>query len=88
MTRNAIQKYLDEDINPALKSHGGYLLIENFDEENKLLYVRMGGGCQGCAAATVTLKLQVEKFLMEEFPELNGIQDVTDHADGDNPYYV
>ena len=51
------------------------------------LYVKMGGGCHGCASASITLKLQVERFLMEEFPELKEIEDVTDHSVGDNPYY-
>ena len=47
MTRDEIQKFVDEDINPALESHGGFLLIHDFDEEKKLLKVEMGGGCQG-----------------------------------------
>jgi len=88
MTRGEIQKYLDEEINPALEMHGGYLLIENFDEERKHLCVKMGGGCHGCASAAITLKLQIERFLMEKFPELRGIEDITDHSVGDNPYYT
>ena len=47
----------------------------------------MGGGCQGCASARITLKLQIEGFLKEEFPDLTQIEDVTDHASGANPYY-
>lgn len=87
MTRDEIQKFVDEDINPALESHGGFLLIHDFDEEKKLLKVEMGGGCQGCASAKATLKLQIEGFLKEEFPELLEIEDVTDHLAGTNPYY-
>jgi|TARA_R110001583_G_scaffold38874_18_gene125267 Fe/S biogenesis protein NfuA len=87
MTRDEIQKFVDEDINPALESHGGFLLIHDFDEEKKLLKVQMGGGCQGCASARITLKLQIEGFLKEEFPKLLEIEDVTDHLAGTNPYY-
>ena len=87
MTQDDIQKFVDEDINPALESHGGFLLIHDFDEEKKLLKVEMGGGCQGCASAKATLKLQIEGFLKEEFPELTEIEDVTDHIAGTNPYY-
>lgn len=87
MTRDEIQKFVDEDINPALESHGGFLLIHDFDEEKKLLKVEMGGGCQGCASAKATLKLQIEGFLKEEFPELIEIEDVTNHLAGENPYY-
>ncbi len=88
MTSDEIQKYIDEEINPALETHGGYLLIENFDKEYKHLYVKMAGGCQGCASATITLKLQVERLLMEKFPELKEIEDITDHKVGTNPYYA
>jgi Fe-S cluster biogenesis protein NfuA len=87
MTQDDIQKFIDEDVNPALASHGGFLLIHNFDDEKKLLKVEMGGGCQGCASARITLKLQIEGFLKEEFPELTEIEDVTDHIAGTNPYY-
>ena len=85
--RDEIQKFIDEDINPALEAHGGFLLIHDFDDEKKLLKVQMGGGCQGCASARITLKLQIENFLREEFPSLTEIEDVTDHLAGTNPYY-
>lgn len=83
-----IQKFIDEDINPALASHGGFITIDSFNEEHKHLYLRLGGGCQGCASSTITLHLQVRNFLMEEFPELKEIEDVTDHSAGTNPYHV
>ena len=87
MTKEEIQSFVDEDINPGLGMHGGYLLIEKFDEERKHLYVKMGGGCQGCASSTATLKMMIENMLMEQFPDLTGIEDVTDHQAGVNPYY-
>ena len=87
MTQAEIQKFIDTDINPGLEMHGGFLSIEKFDEEHKHLYVKMGGGCQGCASSTVTLKLMINNMLKEEFPELKEIEDVTDHPAGTNPYY-
>ena len=87
MTQDDIQKFIDEDINPALESHGGFLLLRSFDGEKKSIKVEMGGGCQGCASARATLNLQIESFLKEEFPELLEIEDVTDHLAGTNPYY-
>jgi Fe/S biogenesis protein NfuA len=82
-----IKKFIDEDINPGLAMHGGYLAIEKFDEEHEHLYVHMGGGCQGCASSLVTLKLMIEGMLKEEFPKLREIEDVTNHSKGENPYY-
>jgi Fe/S biogenesis protein NfuA len=88
MKLSDIQKFIDEDINPALDMHGGSLSIESFDEESKNLKVRLGGGCQGCASAKVTLQLQVNSYLREEFPDLNEIEDITDHSAGETPYYA
>jgi len=88
MTEDEIQKFIDEDINPGLEMHGGYLVIDKFDEKHSHLYVKLGGGCQGCASSVITLKLMVETMLKEEFPELKEIEDVTDHFAGENPYYT
>lgn len=87
MTKKEIQEYVEEYINPALAMHGGFLTIKDFDEELKCLDVQLGGGCQGCASSTITLKLMIETALKEEFPELLEIKDVTDHEIGTNPYF-
>ena len=86
MSKEKIQKFVDDYINPALAGHGGHLAIEDFDAEG-ILHVRLSGGCQGCAASKQTLQGQVGAYLTEEFPEIIGIVDLTDHAEGDNPYY-
>ena len=85
-TKEKIHYFVEEYINPALAGHDGHLAVENFDEEG-VLYVRLSGGCQGCAASKQTLQGQVGAYLTEEFPEITGIVDLTDHADGTNPYY-
>jgi len=48
----------------------------------------MGGGCQGCGMADVTLKQGVEKSIRQAVPEIGAIMDTTDHATGRNPYYA
>ena len=85
-TKEKIRQFVEEYINPALAGHDGHLAVENFDEEG-VLYVRLSGGCQGCAASKQTLQGQVGAYLTEEFPEITGIVDLTDHSDGTNPYY-
>jgi len=47
----------------------------------------LGGGCQGCGMVDVTLKQGIEKAIREVVPQIGEILDVTDHADGRNPYY-
>jgi len=50
MTRDDIQKIIDEDINPGLAMHGGFISINDFDEGCKSLKLKMGGGCHGWAS--------------------------------------
>jgi len=49
-----IQEIFDQHINPAIASHGGYVSL--LGVEGAAAYVRLGGGCQGCGMADVTLK--------------------------------
>ena len=85
--KQEIQKFIDEDINPALAGHGGFLEIADFNDEHNDIYVTMGGGCQGCGMAKATLKQGVERIIKDHFPEINHVIDTTDHAAGTNPYY-
>lgn len=72
-------------VNPAIASHGGF--IDLIDVRDKDLYIRMGGGCQGCASSAATLKQGVENSFREHLPELGTVHDTTDHAAGQNPYF-
>ncbi len=80
-----VVKILTDDVNPQVASHGGF--IELIDVNEKDVYLRMGGGCQGCASSTATLKQGVEKTLRDKIPQIENIIDSTDHASGVNPYY-
>jgi Fe/S biogenesis protein NfuA len=80
-----VQMVIDEVINPGIASHGGF--VELVDVSDDTLYLRMGGGCQGCAASAATLRQGIERMVREEVPEIVNIIDVTDHTAGDNPYY-
>ncbi|MBN4053177.1 NifU family protein [bacterium AH-315-L15] len=81
----AIQKVLDVEINPAVASHGGHISL--VDVKDQIAYIRLGGGCQGCGQADVTLKQGVVVAIKKGVPEIRDVLDVTDHANGDNPYY-
>jgi Fe/S biogenesis protein NfuA len=79
---------LNEQVNPAIASHGGRADLVALDEEKKVAYIKMSGGCQGCAMSRLTLTQGIETSLREAIPELTGVIDVTDHASGDNPFYA
>ena len=80
-----IQELIDERINPAVAAHGGQIDLLNVEDE--AIYIHMGGGCQGCGMANVTLKHGIEAMIQEVFPEIKQVIDTTDHASGTNPYY-
>ena len=82
----AIRDLLEREINPAVAQHGGY--VELIDVRRNNVYLRLGGGCQGCGAADVTLKQGIEKAIRELVPRVGEILDTTDHAAGRNPYYA
>ena len=78
---------LQSEVNPQLASHGGMISLVEITEDG-IAILQFGGGCQGCGMANITLQESVEKNLLEKFPdELTGVKDVTEHKDGDNPYY-
>ena len=80
-----VQRVIDEVINPGIAAHGGF--VELVDVSDDTLYLRMGGGCQGCAASAATLRMGIERMVREQVPEIQDIIDVTDHTAGANPYY-
>jgi Fe/S biogenesis protein NfuA len=81
----AVQRLIDDEINPALASHGGFVHLLELREG--VARVELGGGCQGCGMAHVTLKRGIEARIREAFPEVTGVVDATDHTGGANPYF-
>lgn len=81
----AVQEVLDRQINPGVGSHGGMVSLVEVKEGTA--YIRLGGGCQGCAAVDVTLRQGVETAVLSGVPGISAVVDVTDHAAGTNPYY-
>jgi len=80
-----VQEIIDEKINPGVASHGGQVTL--IDVKDNIAYVQFGGGCQGCGMVDLTLKQGVEGVLKQSLPEIEEVVDITDHADGKNPYY-
>jgi Fe/S biogenesis protein NfuA len=76
---------LDQHVNPTIAAHGGR--AELVAVEQGTAYLRLGGGCQGCAMATVTLSQGIEAAIIQAVPEITSAVDVTDHQSGTNPYF-
>lgn len=80
-----VAKLFDEEVNPMVARHGGR--VELIDVQDAIVMLRMGGGCQGCGMADVTLRQGIEGMLAQSVPQIRGIVDITDHATGANPYF-
>ena len=81
-----VEQLLREQINPGLGAHGGFAKLAGV--EGTVVYVTMGGGCQGCAVSAMTLRDGIARSIREAIPEVTDVVDTTDHASGENPYYT
>src|SRR5260221_1289033 len=84
--KGRVQELIDTMINPAVAGHGGF--VELVDVQDNRVYLQMGGGCQGCGAADVTLKQGIERLMKEEIPEVAEALDATEHPARSNPDYT
>lgn len=97
-----IQQMLDESVNTLLGQHRGRAEITSIDrtapisnlEINEpspvhvtIAYVKMSGGCRGCAGAKYTLNMLVSNHIKNFDPTIDHVVDITDHADKSNAYY-
>jgi Fe/S biogenesis protein NfuA len=80
-----VHRVIEERVNPGVASHGGHVSL--LDVRDGTVYVKLGGGCQGCGHADTTVKQGIETMIRDEVPEIHSVLDVTDHAAGANPYF-
>ena len=81
-----VDDLIKADVNPSIASHGGVITLQSVSDGKA--YVTMGGGCQGCSASSVTLKQGVESYIVAKVDGVNELVDITNHAEGENPYYT
>ena len=81
-----ISTIIEENVNPAVASHGGMIRLEDFDMESGRVLVMLSGGCSGCASSTITLKMGVENMLKHYVPEVTAVEGMDDPNFND-PYY-
>ncbi|GJL80265.1 MAG: hypothetical protein NPINA01_32540 [Nitrospinaceae bacterium] len=83
--REGIQKVIDTEVNPGVAGHGGNITL--MDITGNTVTIQMGGGCQGCSAADLTLKQGIHTSFRNAVPKVGAILDETDHSAGVNPYF-
>jgi Fe-S cluster biogenesis protein NfuA len=82
---DAVRRVVDEQINPAVAAHGGFVRLVEVAADT--VFIRFEGGCQGCAMAHVTLCQGVEVMIKEQVRGVTAVVDVTDHEGGTQPYF-
>jgi len=68
--REKVEEVLDS-IRPMLVSDGGN--VELVGVNDGTVEVKLTGACNGCAMATLTLKMGIERLLMQEIPEVKEV---------------
>ena len=63
-----IETVLDEQVRPLLRTHGGNVEIDRY--EDGVVYIKMLGQCAGCPSADLTNETLVEAELVAALPEL------------------
>lgn len=81
-----VQSVIEHHVNPGIASHGGRAELVGVKDD--VVFVALGGGCQGCSMASVTLKQGIEQILKQAIPRIKAVVDATDHAHGNNPFYT
>ena len=74
----AVEKLMEEEINPALATHGGGATIVTVKDAK--VYVELQGGCRGCMGARMTMKNGIERLFKERVPDVAEVIDATDHG--------
>ncbi len=68
-----IEQTLDS-LRPYIASHRGTVEVIDFDEDEGMLTLRLGGTCHGCSASSITLKQGIETRLKQFVPEVKAVQ--------------
>ncbi|MDT8444142.1 MAG: NifU family protein [Desulfuromonadales bacterium] len=64
-----------ELIRPALQADGGDVELVDVSDDG-IVSVRLTGACGSCPMSTMTLKMGIERTLMEKLPEVKEVVQV------------
>ncbi|XP_076924203.1 nifU-like protein 2, chloroplastic [Bidens hawaiensis] len=79
LTAENIEKVLDE-VRPYLIADGGNVALHEID--GNIVRLKLQGACGSCPSAVTTMKLGIERRLMEKIPEIVAVEPVPDEETG------
>jgi Fe-S cluster biogenesis protein NfuA len=72
--KERVEIVLDK-IRPAIQMDGGDAELVDITPEG-LAVVQLTGHCETCSLSPMTMKLGVERMILEEIPEITGVESV------------
>ena len=79
LTEENVERVLD-DVRPYLMADGGN--VELVEIDGLAVYLRLQGACGSCPSSTTTMKLGIERRLMEMIPEIQEVTQLEDEETG------
>jgi Fe-S cluster biogenesis protein NfuA len=76
-----IQQVLD-NYRPNLYMDGGDVEVLEVDDEG-VAHLKMLGACIDCPISLLTMRLGIQRLLKEHFPEISGVNAITEVSLGD-----
>lgn len=80
-----LEKFIESNINIMLSNHGGKVILLDITNLGYVI-LKFLGGCNGCSMVNVTLKEGIEKKILNSFPTLKGVKDITNHNRGNHSF--
>ena len=72
MSKEKIEKVLNEEVKPLLGTHGGGVELVEVTED-MVVRVKLTGMCSGCPSARMTVTEIVEKAIKDKVPEVKEV---------------
>jgi Fe-S cluster biogenesis protein NfuA len=63
-------------LRPYLNEDGGDVHFVRFEEETRVLELRLSGNCRGCPLSLMTLRGGIERHILNEIPEIRRVEPV------------
>lgn len=81
----SVLEVVSTEVAPLVTQHGGTVTL--VDVRHGVVYLELGGRCQGCGMANSTVGDSVRAILLSRFPgQITDVIDTTRHAEGADPY--
>ncbi|XP_031490477.2 nifU-like protein 2, chloroplastic [Nymphaea colorata] len=79
LTAENVESVLDE-VRPYLMSDGGNVALHEID--GNVVRLKLQGACGSCPSSVMTMKMGIERRLMERIPEIFAVEQVADEETG------